>query len=294
MAQIHFIVNAYSGGGKGQLILNQLKNDIASLNCVIHEPSSLHSIRHILLTINYTQLDKLIVIGGDGTLHHIVNILHQEHLNIPIGYIPAGTGNDFCRGLSLSDTPQGMLQRILNSTQPINIPILSTDQFIAINSIGLGFDALVCQNVEKSRIKSLLNRWHLGPLVYIIYLIKSLFQFKKFPCQLNDKKFHNVALCVLMNNAYFGGGIQFDSLLQHRDTLFSTIIIHDVTLFKIPSILWALIKKKHLEHPCFYRHTFTSATLQLQQRIPLQADGEITHTSYSPMHVTLLQQSFWL
>ena len=41
----------------------------------------------------------LVVIGGDGTLHQVVSSLQESEKNIPLGYIPAGSGNDFARGM---------------------------------------------------------------------------------------------------------------------------------------------------------------------------------------------------
>ena len=43
----------------------------------------------------------LVVIGGDGTLHQVVSSPSRIRKNIPLGYIPAGSGNDFARGMRL-------------------------------------------------------------------------------------------------------------------------------------------------------------------------------------------------
>lgn len=37
----------------------------------------------------------LMVVGGDGTLHEVVQTLHKNQADIPVTYVPAGTGNDF-------------------------------------------------------------------------------------------------------------------------------------------------------------------------------------------------------
>src|SRR5699024_11954626 len=41
--------------------------------------------------------DYLVVVGGDGTLHEVVQTLYKNQADIPVTYVPAGTGNDFYR-----------------------------------------------------------------------------------------------------------------------------------------------------------------------------------------------------
>ena len=44
----------------------------------------------------------LVVLGGDGTLHNVINSLLPYDSTIPLSYIPCGSGNDFARGVGLS------------------------------------------------------------------------------------------------------------------------------------------------------------------------------------------------
>ncbi len=52
------------------------------------------------------------VIGGDGTLHQVVNEFFALGLQLPVSYIPAGSGNDFARGIGLSREPEKPLNRL--------------------------------------------------------------------------------------------------------------------------------------------------------------------------------------
>jgi diacylglycerol kinase (ATP) len=58
--------------------------------------------------------DMLVVAGGDGTLHYVINKLKRYGLNIPIAYLPSGTTNDFGKNLALprdTDTFCNMLNK---------------------------------------------------------------------------------------------------------------------------------------------------------------------------------------
>ncbi|MGG3693156.1 diacylglycerol/lipid kinase family protein [Heyndrickxia ginsengihumi] len=47
----------------------------------------------------------LVAVGGDGTIHEVVNGI-ISHPHVIIAYIPAGSGNDFSRGYKLPQNPQ--------------------------------------------------------------------------------------------------------------------------------------------------------------------------------------------
>ena len=63
-----------------------------------------------------TIIDAVIVIGGDGTVHEVLNGLKNEH--IPITFIPGGSGNDFRRGAMIPDDIDGLLKAVLSNKQP--------------------------------------------------------------------------------------------------------------------------------------------------------------------------------
>ena len=57
----------------------------------------------------------LVVIGGDGTLHQVVNEFFALGLQLPVSYIPAGSGNDFARGIGLSREPEKAFEQITSA-----------------------------------------------------------------------------------------------------------------------------------------------------------------------------------
>ena len=51
----------------------------------------------------YSEFESLVICGGDGTLNHVINVLASDGIDIPIGYIPFGSTNDFARTLYRKD-----------------------------------------------------------------------------------------------------------------------------------------------------------------------------------------------
>lgn len=129
----------------------------------------------------------LVVLGGDGTLHNVINSLLPYDSAIPLSYIPCGSGNDFARGVGLSRNIDKALHQILRTRRPKEIQTIhyveanQEEIGLATNNVGLGLDAAI---VEKptNRHQKALNKFKLGSLSYIssiihVFLNKKAFQF---------------------------------------------------------------------------------------------------------------------
>ena len=86
----------------------------------------------------------VIVIGGDGSLNHLVSLFEKYHLSNYIGYIPSGSGNDFARSHNMPLNTEKAIAHIFNLKAPKEVSILKTTQgdmaHYAVNSIGIGID----------------------------------------------------------------------------------------------------------------------------------------------------------
>ena len=59
-----------------------------------------------------SQLDGVVCCGGDGTLHHIVQLLHSQNWNLPVGYLPYGYTNDFAASVGIGGDIASICRRI--------------------------------------------------------------------------------------------------------------------------------------------------------------------------------------
>ena len=129
----------------------------------------------------------LIVVGGDGTLNEVLNGI-TDFDRVRLGVIPTGSGNDFGRNLKLPKSSKESLKQICarytrktagEELYRIDLGQVSWDgcekpRIFGISS-GLGLDALVCKKALHSRLKQVLNRFHLGKLTYLALTVQSLF-----------------------------------------------------------------------------------------------------------------------
>ena len=106
----------------------------------------------------------LVVLGGDGTLHNVINSLLPYDSAIPLSYIPCGSGNDFARGVGLSRNIDKALHQILRTRRPKEIQII---HYVEANQEEIG---LATNNLSLARFPIFLQS-------FMSFLNKKAFQF---------------------------------------------------------------------------------------------------------------------
>ena len=92
-------------------------------------------------------VDILAVLGGDGMMHLGVNVVAAAHRagddRTTLGVIPAGTGNDLCRGIGLDPTDALAAARVIAAGHSRAVDLTQVgDRFVG-TVLATGFDALV-------------------------------------------------------------------------------------------------------------------------------------------------------
>ena len=64
----------------------------------------------IAQTLPINEHSAIIAVGGDGTLHEVVNglMFRSDKKKIPIAFVPNGTGNDTCKSLGVNSIEQAL------------------------------------------------------------------------------------------------------------------------------------------------------------------------------------------
>lgn len=245
----------------------------------------------------------LVVVGGDGTLHEVVNAL-SNHLTIPIAYIPCGSGNDFARGIGLSRKPLVALERILTTTEPQNYCLLHYNELIqeeeglATNNVGIGIDAAIVARSNSSTAKRTLNKVKLGSLAYLFAAINVLTKQKGFPLMIQANgqtlRFDNAFLCTTTKHPYFGGGIAIAPAADSKSATIDLVLIERIHLLKILHLISLLLRKKHMASP--YVHHVKSQSIQIVSTTSQygQADGEELGSRPFDIKFSTIERAFWL
>ncbi len=312
---LHIIVNPQAGSGNAkktlEIVHTYLKNNQITYHTYLTEyPGHEKKITQKLIDTVLVPWQEdiflealLLVIGGDGTLHEVTNTLY-DYPNIPIAYLPGGSGNDFARGLSLTRKTEKDLARLVSVRKPTEIQLIATNfkshtsPQVVLNNIGIGLDAHIVSTANNSKTKGWLNKIHLGSLAYLASVFSVLSKQKAFPItfETSDKKhvFQKAYLCSITNHPYFGGGIAIDPTANIKSSEMSVVVLEKVNIFIIIYLVTRLLMRKHLNSK--YIHHFKTNTLKIitNESEYCQTDGEIVGQEPQDISCSMTSRLFWV
>lgn len=250
----------------------------------------------------------ILVIGGDGTLHEVINgvkLTKRQNL-IPIAYLPFGTGNDFARS---TEIPRNWRKALLEMTtvqveKTLNIGIHNdythnkTEYFV--NSLGIGFDADIVRLANNSKIKQTLNRIKLGALSYVFFVPKAFFQQKGYPVQITydgvQKNYKNVFFTTMSNHQFFGGGVKILPGATVNEPSLDLIVVEKMNFFLM---VWMFIMLKiggrHLKFKKVHAFKFEKPVeVQISSAEIIQIDGETINPRSLNASFSTTTYPFWI
>ncbi len=175
----------------------------------------------------------LIAMGGDGTLHDILNGI-KNFENCSLGLIPLGTGNDFAAAANIPNDVKKAAE-IIAFLAPRKIDYIQLSSGLrSLNAVGMGIDVDV--------LKRTYNGNKHGKTKYLRSLISSLIHFKScnFTVKYDGKEEkHYGLIAALGNGKQFGGGIKLFPDAKIDDGYLDLVIVDYISK---PKILGALIK----------------------------------------------------
>lgn len=277
----YILANPFSGNGRGKHVTKVLVHYLEQQGIsyqLFETQRAFEEARLIKVIINQkTSLDRVLIIGGDGTLSLALNALPKKQA---FSYIPAGSGNDFARalGLPLNQPIQTFKQLHQATPQTIHVINYASKDLsgIAMNNIGIGLDAAIVSATNNGALKQLLNQLKLGRLAYLLNALSVLLTKKTFDIIVNGSHFERVLLFTFTNHPFFGGGIPLapDAKLTNSDI--HLVKLDDLSLWKIALLIPKVFKGKHLTNRHIHYQIAKSYTIYSTSDQPMQIDGE-TH-----------------
>lgn len=267
------IVNPVAGRGKSYARWDLLKRELLDHKLYVDEfitkaRGMATDLARYIQKAGYT---RLMVAGGDGTLHEVINGLDLP-ANLEIGILPTGTGNDFARAVGLAYEKKLAL-RLMNEGRTRLIDLGEVNQRKFVNIAGVGFDAQVAHEVNSG------FKFVSGTAAYLMALVKVMLTYQSLPIDIyiNDdiKKTEEILFFTVANAPYIGGGMKIVPQAVIDDGLFHICLAQKVSRLEIFKTLPKIYHGKHIEHPKV--HIITARELRLSSifPLPLHADGEL-------------------
>lgn len=166
--------------------------------------------------------DRIVCMGGDGTLNEVIEGILEAGIKVPLGYIPTGSTNDFANSLNLSADPaQAAVNIMQKDVKSIDIGKFNGRYFVYTASAGIFTKASYS---APQTIKNVL-----GHFAYILEGIKDLTQVKqlKLKIELKDEVIEgNYIFAAICNSTSIGGIMTLDQgKVDFSDGLFEMLLV---------------------------------------------------------------------
>lgn len=275
------IINPRSGKNKRNDIYSEVESIISAENhsvTTVYTSSRGHATEIALTGKNY---NSVICMGGDGTLSEVCNglLTLPENERPRLGYIPAGSTNDFAKGIGLpTSIKKSARLAASDKCSPIDIGAFKSDgqeqrYFTYVASFG------AFTKISYSTDQDIKNK--LGHFAYIFEGIKSIGDmqnFKPFKLRIetNDTLLEQEYIFgAITNSTSLGGLVKLDKKNVHvNDGMFELLLIRKPSNFlDLTGTITDIISKKYRYDRIIFTHT---DKVSLTSEIPLDftLDGE--------------------
>lgn len=217
---------------------------------------------------------RLVVAGGDGTLHRAVAALHRrgELSDAELGLIPLGTGNDFARSVEVPLDPEEAAQAILTGqAQPVDLVVDDAGE-IAVNNVHLGVGA------EASRRGA---RWkeRVGRVGYALGMLQaSVSPAFRLRVEIDGERVATPDKPVLEvsvgNGATVGGGLPLNPGAEPTDGKLDVLVSYATGPLRRVSYGLDMLRARHPERSDVLRRSCDTVTVA-GEPFYTSADGEI-------------------
>ena len=241
----HIILNPVAGKKKALKNLAVVEKNMQALGIAYetHKTCAVHDAEDIARRLTLAGETDIIVIGGDGTLHEVLNGI-VDPTQVRLGLIPSGTGNDFAERIGIPESTEKALSFIIDG-EAKETDYLEVGGKRCMNVGGIGMDVDVLERCNKGKLK--------GKIKYLMSLIKSLFAFKGLPVFIESdgvEQKRDVLIAAACNGSQFGGGIAICPAACPDDHLIDVVVVDCIGgKLKIIKAFMELMKGRVLEYP---------------------------------------------
>lgn len=264
-------INPASAGGKAIASKGDIASELDSLGVeyAIHITASLEDLVRTIKEKLDSDFLNFVAVGGDGTLHHMVNVLAGSNKNL--GIIPMGSGNDIATNLGIPSDIKKCCKIIKQqNVKKLDLGLINDSSYYLCIA-GSGFDSEVndLANNTKYPIK--------GPSKYTYSVYKTLLTFKSKEFTLTydgrEKQVYGMMIAA-SNMSSYGGGMKITPDASPEDGLFDVCIIKKMSKPHFIKIFPKVFEGKHVGDPNVEIFRTREIKLDSEYDFSVFADGE--------------------
>ena len=271
------VVNERSGGGRAGRVLpkvaRRLREQVPTAELHIISSNSWTEAEKLTraAALEARPGDALLVMGGDGMAHLGLNA--AAGTDATLGLIPAGTGNDFARGVGVPRTVDEAVGVIVaGRTRTVDLAHISNGTFprrYVGAVVSTGYDARVNRSTNHIRLR-------LGALSYGYIALRELASFSPLHYDMiidGVRRRQEAMLVAVSNTGIFGGGMRIAPEADPADGLLDVTVVGPVSRTTLLRLLPAMYSGAFVKHPCVEQ--FPARSIELAgEGLFVMGDGE--------------------
>lgn len=275
-----FLVNPASAGGATGRRWPEIAHRAAALGLagdalISEEPGHLAGLAEEAVRGGAT---RLVVVGGDGSVNEVVNGIAETE-DVELAVIPRGTGWDFVRTLGIPRDLDAAVDVALNgAVREIDLGLVTFRSWAGAehrsyfaNVASAGISGAIAQRANDTSkmlggkisyywaTLAVFARWQTGEMRISV------------DAEIRGGKTIDV---VVANGRYLGGGMMMCPEAEPDDGLFDVLLIGDVTKRDLLFVLPKTYRGKHLPHPRLELLRGGTVTVDADEPLPIELDGE--------------------
>ena len=271
------VVNERSGGGRAGRMLpkvaRRLREQVPTAELHIISSSSWTEAEKLTraAALEARPGDALLVMGGDGMAHLGLNAAAGTEATL--GLIPAGTGNDFARGVGVPRTVDEAVGVIVaGRIRTVDLAHISNDTFprrYVGAVVSTGYDARVNRSTNHIRLR-------LGALSYGYIALRELASFSPLHYDMiidGVRRRQEAMLVAVSNTGVFGGGMRIAPEADPADGLLDVTVVGPVSRTTLLRLLPSMYSGAFIKHPCVEQFRVRSIELA-GEGLFVMGDGE--------------------
>ncbi len=232
MEQISVYLNKQASNANSKYWQNKISKPLFRSNVIFHAPDDIETLRNSLKNDLECNVDKIISVGGDGTMNLMIQELAYQDVSYLV--IPGGTANDLSSELNLSSDIKKAVQCIRHKKEKLIDLINVNGRYMATNG-GLGVGADVTNKINEIRawfplFKDVMKMS--GDKIYSLFLAKELASLKLqyYTIEVESGEFSGVVetpIMLINNQKVLGGSFSVAPNTTNDDGTFNvTIFTH--------------------------------------------------------------------
>lgn len=225
-------------------------------------------------------IERIGVVGGDGTYHLVVNGMMSSRVPLrqlpALGFIQAGTGNNFAKNAGIPKNPIKALE-IIETGQVAKIDfgklILKNEEKYFLNVVSFGFDAWITEMA-----RGLKKKYRLFPKEshYLLAAWDEIIKGMRFyRISVNGADSKEMILVAVTNGQTYGAIFRIAPNADLQDGLFNVCCIDRVEKTQALKDVVQMLKGTHVNLPEVAMSRTSFLTISSLEPLPCEADGEV-------------------